>query len=575
MCGISVIISKDVNYRDRIEEMTEIVKHRGPDASGYMYSGDVAMGHRRLKIIDLSSNANQPMELSGVWIVFNGELYNYLELREYLIEIGHRFETDSDTEVLLHAYTEFGHDIGYFLNKLRGMFAFVIYDENKKRIVAARDRFGIKPIYYYAFDGDGVAFASEIKQFTVLPGWKPKINEESKINFLTGGTIDTDIHTMFLDVYQIPPGCYITITQDKSVRIKRWYDLRRRVTNTTDKSTFLTIQWLLKCSIEQHLQSDVPVGSCLSGGIDSTSIVCMINGLRKGQKILTVTNRTSQEKIDEGKWVDIVQQYCPSIDRHDVWPGEDIFKVLPQLVYHQDSPIPTSSMYAQWCVFQEASKHVKVMLDGQGADEMFGGYHMFHGARLADLIQHARVVTLLREYWKLFRDPYVDTNFVTKCAIGNLRGSCGVREYSLKQITQTSLPALLHWEDRNSMAHSVEARVPFLDHFLVEYTVALPDHLKVSNGTTKVILREAMKDIIPEEIRTRRDKIGFFTPEQHWFEQYEQEFRDLFMYARFRAGLPNSIDSQCVDILSGQKKYSPVLWRVISYAEFMKQFKVV
>lgn len=573
MCGISVIISKNRDYLTRIDAMTDVVNHRGPDASGFFEDGNIAMGHRRLKIIDLSDDANQPMEFDGVYIVFNGEIYNYKYLRDFLIVKGHTFNTNSDTEVILHLYSHFRYDINMFIRVLNGMFAFVIYDSKIQNIIAVRDRFGIKPLYYSETE-DSIIFASEIKQFLELPEWNPSIREYNKTLFLESALVDTNDGTMLNEVYQIPPGHYVITKQDPySWCVIPWYDLAENVQATTDTSTFLTIQWLLKCSVEAHLQADVPVGSCLSGGIDSTSIVCMVNRIKKNQKQITVTNRATDPKIDEGKWVDIVQQYCDNLERYDVWPGEDIFKVLPQIVYHQDSPIPTSSMYAQWCVFQEASHHVKVMLDGQGADETFGGYHMYHGVRLAYLLKHARVPTALREFWNLYRDPHVDIDFVSKCAVSNLRGSGGIRGYSLRQITETSLPALLHWEDRNSMAHSVEARVPFLDHTLVEHTVALPDEMKVSNGVTKVILREAMKDIIPEQIRLRRDKIGFFTPEQQWFDQYREEFKSRFISAKDH--LPKNIFDQCIEILHGKKQYNSVLWRAITYGEFVKQFGVL
>jgi len=581
MCGISAIITKNKDYHDKIDEMTDIVKYRGPDARGIFQNGHVSLGHRRLKIIDLSDSANQPMEYKGIRIVYNGEIYNYTTLREELISIGYPFDTTSDTEVLLKLYhwcTKQNYSIELLLNGIRGMFAFVIYDENKGEIIAARDRFGIKPLYYRFIEG-GVAFASEIKQFMTLPNWKPTIDPYMKDMFLQQGLVDNySILTIFDDVFLVKPGSYVTFKDgDDGVCETQWYNLYDVVKNKTPStSSFLTIQWLLKDAVLTHLQSDVPVGSCLSGGIDSTSIVCMVNKLNEGNgKQFTVSARTKAD-FDEGKWIDIVDTYCGNIERHDVYPEfDDVLKLHPKVVYHQDSPIPTSSMVAQWMVFEEAGKHVKVMLDGQGADEIFAGYHMYFGTLYASLLRRGKIYTLLKEMSAAKSIPGYDQTFAIKCAANSLKNYPTVFDYSYNQVTNTSLPALLHWEDRNSMAQGVEGRVPFLDHDLVEHVMALPDEKKISNGTTKVILREAMQGLIPDEIVNRKDKIGFQTPEKYWFEQNEQKFRDVFMYARFRAGLPSNIDSHCVDILSGKKPYDSTLWRVVSYAEFMKAFGVV
>lgn len=577
MCGISVIVTKNKDYHDKIEAMTDLVKHRGPDACGIYQSGKISMGHRRLKIIDLSDEANQPMRKDGVVIVHNGEIYNYKELREELRVAGVTFETDSDTEVLLQLYKH-AHTIPEMLSRLHGMFAFVIYNENTKELVAARDRFGIKPLYYTKIDG-GVAFASEIKQFSALPNWKPNINQYMADQFLNSGLIDHEKGlTMFRDVFLFPPGTFIQMyvgyigwTCEVSPRV--WYDLSKEILCVSPDSTYLTAQWLLKCSVESHLQSDVPVGSCLSGGIDSTAIVCLVNRIRKTGKQVTVTNRTHIPEIDEGKWVDIVEQYCENLERYDVYPdGGKIFTDLNKLIYHQDSPVPTSSMYAQWCVFDEAKNHVKVMLDGQGADEIFGGYHMYFGVRFANLLKGGHLYTLLNEMKAAQKIPGYDKQFVMKCAAGNFSKYNSIREYSIAQLTRTSLPALLHWEDRNSMASSIEARVPYLDHTLVERMVALPDEKKVSNGVTKVILREAMKDIIPDDIVNRKDKIGFFTPEEYWFNQNQHAFSTEYRTAR--KYLPSAMQARCDNILHKKTKYTSELWRAITFGKFIEVFEV-
>jgi len=571
MCGISAIITKNKNYHDCIALMTERAKHRGPDAFEYFQDRHISFGHNRLKIIDLSDAANQPMEYDGCWIVFNGEIYNYKLLREKLVAKGHTFKTESDTEVLLHLYRD-SFTIVEMLNQLRGMFAFVIYDERNRDVIAARDRFGIKPIYYTLLPGDGCAFASEIKQFCALPNWKPQINEFMKNEFLLSGLIDhVSNWTMFRDVFLIPPGHYVKLSPFGFTNVYPWYNLKEAVANAPTTSTFLTVQWLLKNAVELHLQSDVPVGACLSGGIDSTSIVCMINKIKKN-KLFTVSAR-SENEFDEGRWINIVENYCGDIERHDIYPkASDLFHDLPKLVYHQDSPFPTTSMYAQWKVYEEAKKHVKVMLSGQGADELFAGYHMFFGARFASLIRRGNFLTLLKEARAANKIPGYDQSFVMKCAANALKNYPSVFDYSYSQVTRTSLPALLHWEDRNSMAHSIESRVPFLDSTLVEYIMAIPEEKKISDGTTKVILREAMRNLIPDEIVDRRDKIGFQTPEAYWFEQNKDKF--IAKYVKAMPMIPQSMRSRCGDICTGIAPYTPELWRAITFAEFCEVFRV-
>jgi asparagine synthase (glutamine-hydrolysing) len=453
------------------------------------------------------------------------------------------------------------------------MFAFVIYDTKTRELVAARDRFGIKPLYYYNGFGK-IIFASEIKQFTVLPNWKSRLVQSMKDQFLLSGLIDTNEFTMFLDVMQVQPGHYMKFKANGNMDLeqKQWYDLKQHIENSPTTSTFLTLQWMLKCSVESHLQSDVPVGSCLSGGIDSTSIVCLVNRIKKSQKQVTISNRSIAE-FDEGHWVDIVEQYCKDIERHDVFPDvEELFEIHPKLVYHQDSPIASTSMFAQWKVFEEARKHVTVMLDGQGSDEVFAGYHMFFGARFASLLRGGHLYTLFNEMNSAKKIPGYDQTFTIKCAASSLKNYPTVFDYSYDQVTRTSLPALLHWEDRDSMAHSIEARVPFLDHTLVEHMMALPEEKKISNGVTKVILREAMHDLIPEEIVNRKDKIGFQTPERWWFEHRT----DLFLnkYRGVRKILPQQTKSRCDEIFKKRKPYTYEVWRAISFGEFIKAFEV-
>ena len=556
----------------------DIVAHRGPDGRGWVEldsaAGPVCLGHRRLAILDLSDAGLQPMsDPSGRYaIVFNGEIYNFVELRAELETRGHRFRTQTDTEVLLAGYAQWGEAA---LDRLRGMFAFLIWDKEARSLFAARDRFGIKPLYYVA-GPSGVAFASEIKQLLGLPGLSGRMNVARVHDFLASGMADHTGETMHDGVRQLRAGeCARVRTDDglprsPAVSVTRYYTTAVDGLEMSEDEAAARFGELLERSVDLHLRADVAVGSCLSGGLDSSSIVClMAQRVPADTRVHTVSACYRDERLDEKPYMDLVVGAAGSIP-HFVFPRpEDVFASASDITWHQDEPFGSTSIFAQWCVFEEARKAgIKVMLDGQGADEPLAGYHNAFPHHMCELARRGQVRQLMRTLVERRRDhgvapmrqlgqavlatapqrlvaiaraldrrampfgsssdAHLDTPLLR--AHGNPDGAFAlagraldlapVRDIATLSQTLTfaaNLQMLLHWEDRNAMAHSIEARVPFLDHPLVEFALGLGNAHKIVGSDTKRVLRRAMRRILPEPILERRDKLGFATPEEAWF----------------------------------------------------------
>lgn len=626
MCGVfgSVGLEPDPARID-------LVAHRGPDGRGWAVfdapAGPVALGHRRLSIIDVSEGGAQPMaDPSGRFqLVFNGEIYNYVELREELRAAGDVFRSQSDSEVLLHAFMRWGEDC---LPRLRGMFAFLIWDERDKRLFAARDRYGIKPLYYVASDS-GVAFGSEIKQLLGLPGGEARMNIARVHDFLGSGISDHTRETMFVGVSQLRAGeCALVDAAGPrpSLAVRRWYPVGAREAALSEAEAAERFRALLADSVRLHLRSDVPVGSCLSGGLDSSSIVCLMAGqMPAGEQINTISACYSDKSVDEKPFMDAVVAHAGTRP-HFIFPrAEDVFQRAADITWHQDEPFGSTSIFAQWCVFEEARRvGVKVMLDGQGADEQLAGYHSGFHYYLASLTAQGRFGALARALAE--RRRYHGTPLLSQLAMhvvpllpaplrallrarrqslihhdwlgsdliraqGNARGALvaasdsvglpqptDLRSLCMTMTFASNLQMLLHWEDRNSMAHSIEARVPFLDHPLVEFSLALGNDHKIVGGDTKRVLRRAMTDILPEAVRERRDKLGFATPEQAWFrgplrglihdgvEATLRRYPELFNAAGTRALRD--------DMLEGRRPVDFTLWRIVNLGMWGERFTV-
>ncbi|RUP14043.1 MAG: asparagine synthase (glutamine-hydrolyzing) [Methylobacterium sp.] len=630
MCGLYASVGFEPD-----EQRIDIIRHRGPDGRGWEVtpspSGPVALGHRRLAIIDVSDAGLQPMsDISGRYkLIFNGEIYNYIELREELRTKGEIFHTESDSEVLLRSYMVWGFDC---LHKLRGMFAFLIWDEREKLLFAARDRFGIKPLYVFEGTG-GFAFASEIKQLVGLKGWSGRMNVARVHDFLSAGVSDHTAETMFEGVRQLRGGEQAIVRADGPVpraEIRRWYPATAGDLHLTESEASARFRDLLDASVRLHLRSDVSIGSCLSGGLDSSAIVClMARDLPPGTALNTVSACYPNKEVDEKPFMDAVVGRTGATP-HFVYPrADDVFDRAAEITWHQDEPFGSSSIFAQWCVFEEARKAgIKVMLDGQGADEQLAGYHGAFGYHLVALRQQRKIGQIVRTIIERRRyhgapmsppvrehvlpllpaglaswigtklpppvpqPPYYDwLSGPLIRAAGNPQGPLAlatasldlppiidVRTLCLTLTYASNLQMLLHWEDRNSMAHSIEARVPFLDHPLVEFNLALGNRHKVVGGDTKRVLRRAMDGVLPSTVRHRRDKLGFSTPEEAWFRGPLRErvvagieasltrYPDLFDPAATRA--------LASDMLEGRRAVDFTLWRIVNLGIWGEKFNV-
>ena len=580
---------KGFNHPDKelITRMSSILAHRGPDANGTYFDNIVGLAHRRLSIIDLSKEANQPMfnENRNLVIVYNGEIYNYLQLKEILIKCGHEFRSNSDTEVILHAYEEWGVNCLTYFN---GMWAFALWDNKKEILFCARDRFGIKP-FYYTFDKNSLLFASEIKALLADPkvGIVP---EEQEVNlFLSSGIMDHGNKTMFKGIHQILPSHAFIVT-NKTIKHFKYCDLRVSSNNTsvtTDENNAHNVAILLKKAVHSHRISDVPLGSCLSGGIDSSTIVRIINEKHRPQN--TFSACFSDERFDESKYIKAVIKDT-SIEPFFIEPDpNELLKDIEHLIYSQDEPFGSLSIYAQYCVMRLAQGKCKVLLDGQGADELLGGYLAYQQNYIKNLIKQREWIMATKEIFGSLKHHHKFYYYALKQVLARNN-----RKHLLKNYIKTdryggtfekllynemfinNLPSLLHYEDRNSMAFSIEARVPYLEVELVNYISSLAHDQKIRNGVTKFVLRNAIKGIVPEEIRNRMDKMGFVTPEESWMRYELKDYMMDILYSTSFKNRPYWNSEKVLEdyqkFVAGLTNYSPEIWRIICVELWLRKF---
>jgi asparagine synthase (glutamine-hydrolysing) len=663
MCGIFGILQADPIDPQEVSRMSTLLRHRGPDDEGFLFWGSgpairggadtpqevldsslpytprqrldsrqaaisgVALGHRRLAILDLSPRGHQPMSrVEGNWLVYNGEVYNFVELRRELETLGYRFTTSTDTEVILAAYDQWGIEC---FSRLNGMWALALLDTARRQLVIARDRFGVKPLYV-SLTPSRIAFASEIKAFQGLTRQMWRANERRLLDFLVWNVSDHTSETMFDGIEQLPAGHLAIINlvgagsgnfdAQTAYVPQRWYSLRDRI-SSGQSETPNTLRDLLDDAVRLRLRADVPVGSCLSGGLDSSAIVCLLARQLRDHAALdmlrTFTANSADKAFDESDYARAVVE-STGARAHVVTPlPDDLFSSLDQLTWHQDEPFLTSSIFAQWCVFRLAHEHgVVVMLDGQGADEILCGYRGYFGAYLASLLTAGRVPQWVRESTAIKRQvgfgysrligysmayamprlvrvlgrfdarPYGDVSWIRsrhrsvfredplREAGGRARS---IRAMSVAQITKTHLPMLLHWEDRNSMAFSIEARVPFLDYRVVEFCLGLSDESKIGRGISKRALRAGMRGIVPDTILNRRDKMGFVTAEPMWVTRDSAP--------RFRAELAAAVEAfehvldpstmkSYDDVVAGRRPFDFRYWRAMSAGRWARRLSL-
>jgi asparagine synthase (glutamine-hydrolysing) len=598
MCGLygAIALHGELISSDAVVGAAETLVHRGPDDEGFLFGrwqdgqlavesfrGDhsppdvtlpdvkaaaggysVGFGHRRLAILDLSSAGHQPMcdPSSEVWVVYNGEIYNYVELRDELARHGHRFRSGTDTEVLLAAYKQWGPE---FVQRLNGMWAFLLLDTRRGTLVGARDRFGIKPLFWRR-SAERLEFASEPKALLAAPDRRPRANDAAVYEFLAWGRTDVPPRTFFEDIWQLPPAHYFVVSLSDPCQLRpERYWLPPEPGDEARGDPVEAVRSTLHDAVRLCLRSDVPLGSCLSGGLDSSAVVSLMsatlrkNGVAGKATIRTFSSCFDDPQVDERAYVESVVR-ASQADSTLVFPdGQHLLEELTALMHVHDEPVPGTSVFAQREVFAAArNAGITVMLDGQGGDELFAGYLTFHVFRQLDLLQDRQLRAVLREWLALRRTgtplwqsalplvalasperaklplrwaghgrkppPWISPGFAD--ALGadvvwrSNQSPNPPRKRALhdRQVYYllNELPALLRYEDRNSMARSIEARVPFLDHRLVELAFQLPGEYKIDAGVTKRVLRQAMAGLVPDQVLARTDKMGFETPQLRW-----------------------------------------------------------
>ena len=578
--------------------MSERLAHRGPDGEGSHICENTGLVHRRLSIIDLTPDGLQPMtnEDNTLWLVFNGEIYNFVELREELVHKGHTFFSKSDTEVILHAYEEWGHDC---LARFNGMWAFALWDERKQELFCARDRFGIKP-FYYAEAGGSFLFASEIKALLSHPAVGKKPDEKMLCTYLAWGVQDHCSQTMFEGISQIEPAHALIVTRDGIQPPFRYWDVKVNPALWGDENNAAVAECLGTHLLEAtriHLRSDVAIGTCLSGGIDSSALTAMINTLIRSDAPGSVGARQKTfsvvfpgTRFDESRYIDeVVAATGVDADRTAPAPGQ-LREDIGRLVYMQDEPFGSLSIYAQYCVMRLAHWKVKVVLDGQGADELLAGYLGYQGSYIRGLIRTFHWWTAISEIAGSFRKHRAffaaarqqlrvrkTRRGLVKCSgepVDRYQGS--LDSVLHRELLSTNLPALLHYEDRNSMAFSLESRVPYLDVRLVEYIASLPLAQKLRKGSTKVSLRAAIRGLVPESVRCRGDKMGFVTPEECWMKDDLRPFMlEIFLSGSFQSRPywdASAVARDYQAFLAGMSTYSPEIWRIACTELWLRTF---
>lgn len=623
MCGIVAVINKNHSpvELDNLRQMASVINHRGPDDEGFFIDGRVGFFHKRLSIIDLA-NGHQPMTIDDLTIVFNGEIYNYVELREELKNQGVSFRTNSDTEVILKMYEVYGNEC---IKKFNGMFAFLIYNKVRRTLFIGRDHFGIKPLYYYS-DDEHLIFASEIKSILEHPAVEAipdyySINEYLTFQYLLSNK------TLFRNILKILPGSFMTIELDsgKTYYTKYW-EPKFVVNKTISEEQFQAeLRNLMEDALKIQMRSDVPVGAHLSGGIDS-SLVSLLGSKHSQNGFKTFVGAFNEgSKFNEIKYAQIVAKATAS-ELYEIFPSEDdFFELLPKLIYHLDEPAAGPGVYPQYMVSKLASENVKVVLGGQGGDEIFGGYARYVVAYLEQAIkgeifqnneegEHIvslksilpnlpflrAYVPMMKEFWRdeafdpmdrryfrlinrmndsLFNltDDFVASydEEIIYSRFRNLFNHPETLSYYNKMThfdIIANLPALLHVEDRVSMAVSLESRVPLLDYRVVDLVSRMPPAMKFKGAEMKYILKRTFKDVLPQEIYFRKDKMGFPVPIHLWFKNDRKNFlHDTLLSQKSKErGIINA--SQIEKLINEERAFGRKIWGILCLELWFNQF---
>jgi asparagine synthase (glutamine-hydrolysing) len=636
VCGLFGLVGADPGTLDAalVARMFSLLRHRGPDDRGWLtlsrqgvrtgsdhcnLTGDVVLLHTRLSILDLSAAGHQPMstEDGRYHLSFNGEIYNYLELRRDLETAGHSFVSGTDTEVLLRAWAEWGAGA---LDRLVGMFAFALVDAHQRELVLARDQFGIKPLYYAPLE-HGLGFASEIPPLLELPGVSRRVNPQRAYDYLQFGRTDHGDETMFAAIRQVQPGHYVELPLDAPARAAEreyWRLAPRPIGELSLDQAAERLSELFLENVRLHLRSDVPVGAAFSGGVDSSANVCAMRSLSGPELDLhTFSYVADDPAVSEARWMELVARETDTVAHTVEASPHELLDDLDRLIEIQAEPFGSTSIYAQYRVFRLARETgVKVMLDGQGADELFAGYRTFLTDRVAGLLAHGRWLTAARLVGALSTLPGASPSAtVPRAVLGalppTLQGSVrrvarhrappswldgtwlrlhhvgltdpgkkvrgNLRQYRLDTI-QTGLRELLRYEDRNSMASSIESRVPFLTPRLAEFALGMPDdYLIAPDGTGKLVLRRSLHGLVPDPVLERRDKIGFATPESRWLRTLDSWVETVFDSDAARDAAPLRLVEarrRWEGMRDGRTPFDASLWRSLNYVRWIDRLSV-
>ncbi len=604
MCGIVGFVDKTKDKEKTIKKMADLISHRGPDAEGYYTDDDIALGFRRLSIIDLNTG-DQPLynEDKSKVIIFNGEIYNYEYLKEDLIAKGHVFKTKTDTEVLLHGYEEYKEEI---LSMLRGMFSFVIYDIKEKELFGARDFYGIKPLYYATF-GKSFMFGSEIKSFLAHPNFKKELNKDMLELYLTF-QYSVGEETFFKNVFKLLPGCYFKY-KDNKLKIKRYYDISFNPNNEiSEEELEKNIRELLDDSIKAHKVSDVEVGSFLSSGVDSSLIATLSN-----------VDKTFTVGYDDKRYseIDYAKDLSKKINVKNInkkITKEEYFKEFPNIQYFMDEPLADPSAIALYFVANIASKHVKVALSGEGADEIFGGYNIYHepysvswyykipyvirrfiGICVYPLRHHRGFNFLYRRSHKL-EDRYIGNAYIfepveikkmlnykpkkdfkslTKPYYDKIKKYDDVTKMQYIDFHFWLIGDILLKADKMSMANSLEVRVPYLDRILIDYAKTIPVKYKIKDGKTKYVFRKVASEVLDDKWASKK-KLGFPVPIREWIKDNKiaSEIRNTFNEGNMFFDTKKII-SLLDEHLEGKKDNSRKIWTIYSFLIWYKQYFIL
>ncbi|MBK7701062.1 MAG: asparagine synthase (glutamine-hydrolyzing) [Saprospiraceae bacterium] len=607
MCGINGFVDKSISIEFGVEclkSMAQTTSHRGPDDMSLFHKHDCYLAHNRLSIIDLSNAGNQPMHLGNLSIVFNGEIYNYKEIKTELLRKGYNFVSNSDTEVILVSYKEWGDEC---VKMFVGMWAFAIYNATTQNLFCSRDRFGIKP-FYYIKEGSSFYFSSEVKALKKTRLFKSEINETQIRKAIQLGWIAHEEDTLYLNIRQLEPATNINFCNSIIEKSVYWHISDTKILHNSQTDIVEEFKDKIVNSLNLHIRSDVPLGATLSGGIDSSSIVSCIVNQNILPKIETFTIYYDEAgDIDERPFAkSVIEKYKDKIIPHFLKPTEnEVATQFDKITFQNDFPLLGSSPISQYFIMKEISKYgIKVILSGQGADDYLGGYMHTYYRLYAQLISDLKLRKLYSEFNCHKKYQNLTTNSIFQIGMKSfaslLFSETNLLEkefkYGLKNVFDedsikinstlnslnkfdqfhegmlkfSSLPNLLHYEDRNSMAFSIESRVPLLDHRLVEFAFSLPMEYKIQNGYTKWILRQAMQDFLPEKVYSRKDKIGFVTPgEVKWLRNDLGHLlnTDFSLIPGIKKQKANQLKEQ---FLKGDNSNGKIIWRLANMQKWLK-----